>query len=89
MTKNGFPNIILFLIAHDSLLNLNFSLTLVHVQAYDGASNMLGKDSGVAKRLNDENDKALTMHCLGNCASLSANSIDNMYREMRDCMDLP
>ena len=50
----------------------------MHSQAYEGESKMLGKDSGVAKRLNDDNGKALQMHSLRYCASLSVKSIDNV-----------
>ena len=44
---------------------------------------MLGKEPGVTKRLNDENEKDLPMHCV----SLFVKSIDNAYIGMRDFMD--
>ena len=57
-------------------------------QACDGAHDVLGKDSGVSKRLNDENEKALPIYCLGHCASLFVKSIENFCRGMTDCMDV-
>ena len=49
---------------------------------------MLGKNSGVAKRLKDEHPKALEMHCLGHCLNLSVSSVNNVSRGMKDCMDV-
>ena len=60
----------------------------MRAQAHDGASNMLGKNSGVAKRLKDEHPKALETHCLGHCLNLSVSSVNKVSRGMKDCMDV-
>ena len=59
----------------------------MHGHTCDGASSTLGEDSGVAKRLNDENEKVLLEHYLGHSASLSVKSTRNTCRGMRDHMD--
>ena len=40
-------------------------------QCYDGASNMLGHRTGVAKRIQDLQPKAYPTHCHGHSLSLS------------------
>ena len=69
------------------LLCFKLSLRLLRGQAYDGASNMLGRKSGVAKLIKDVQKKALHSHCLGHSTSLAVKSIDDVTRGMRDCMD--
>ena len=69
-------------------MSVNVSLRLLRGQAYDGASNMLGRKSGVAKLIKDVQKKAIHSHCLGHSTSLSVRSIDDVTRGMRDCMDV-
>lgn len=45
------------------LVRLQLSLDDCRVQCYDGASNMMGKNSGVAKKVQAIQSKAFTTHC--------------------------
>ena len=69
------------------MLSFKLSLRLLRGQACDGASNMLGRKSGVAKLIKDVQKKALHSHCLGHSTSLAVKSIDDATRGMRDCVD--
>ena len=53
----------------DSLLRFNLSLESCRGEIYDGASNMLGKKSGVATQLSAIQPKALPTHCFGHSVS--------------------
>ena len=53
----------------DVLLRTQISLEKGRGQCYDGASNMLGKKSGVAKQILDIQPKTYATHC--HCRSLS------------------
>ena len=53
----------------DVITWLQLSLNDCRCQCYDGKNNMLGKRSGVAKRIQDEQPKAHVTHC--HCHSLS------------------
>ena len=69
------PNIeasMLISMIKDSLIRFNLSITKIRGQCYDGASNMSGKRSGVAKKISDEEPRALFMHCYGHSLSLAA-----------------
>ena len=53
----------------DVLLRTQIFLDECRGQCYDGASNMLGKKSGVAKQISDIQPKAVVTHC--HCHSLN------------------
>ncbi len=55
----------------DCLLRLNLSLSKARGQCYDGASNMSGAKSGVAKRIQDEEKRAVYTHCYGHALNLA------------------
>ena len=55
----------------DVLLKLQLSLAYCRGQCYDGASNMLGHKTGVAKRIQDVQPKAHATHCHGHSLRLS------------------
>ena len=55
----------------DVLLKLQLSLVNCRGQCYDGASNMMGHKTGVAKRIQDLQPKAYPTHCHGHSLSLS------------------
>lgn len=59
----------IYSVLKDVISRLQLSLHDCRGQCYDGASNMLGKKSGVAKRIQDEQPKAHVTHC--HCHSLS------------------
>ena len=54
----------------DVLLRVSLSLSQCVGQAYNGASNMAGHLSWVAKRIQDEEPKALFVHCMAHCLNL-------------------
>ena len=59
----------------------------MHSQACDCTSNMLRKNSSVAKQMLEDFKKALPSHCLGYSTSLSVLSVDNLSCCIKDCMD--
>ena len=59
----------------DALIRSQLSIRDLRGQCYDGASNMLGKTSGVARRIQEIQPKALDTHC--HCHSLSLSIKDS------------
>ena len=55
----------------DTFIRLQLSLSNCRGQCYDRASNMLGKKSGVAKKIQACQPKAHATHCHGHALSLS------------------
>ena len=49
---------------------MNLQLTQCRGQAYDGAANMAGRLSGVAMRLQSEQNSILFVHCMAHCLNL-------------------
>lgn len=70
----------------DILLRFNLDLSDCRGQTYDGASNMLGKRSGVATELSSEQPKAVVTHCQGHSLSLAVKSLTNDCKILRDTM---
>ena len=58
-------------IIRDTLLRMNLSLARARGQCYDGAANMSGAKSGAAKRLSDEEPRAVFTHCYGHALNLA------------------
>ena len=56
----------------DALLRLNLDTRKCRGQCYDGASNMSGHRSGVAKQSRDEEPRALYLHCHAHALNLAA-----------------
>ena len=54
----------------DSLLHLGILFDKYRGQAYDGAWNFQGHISVVAKKFQDDNDTAISVHCLAHCVNL-------------------
>ena len=83
------PNIksdTIFMAIKDCLVRMRLSLKDLRGQAYDGASNMLGKKSGVAVRIAAEQPKALATHCLGHSLNLGIKRTMTSSKMMRDVM---
>ena len=57
--------------AMDCLKRFNISVAKLRGQCYDGASAMSGAKSGVAKRIQDEEPRAVFTHCYGHAISLA------------------
>ena len=67
---------------------IRFSLTLddCRGQTYDGASNMMGKRSGVLSKIIEEQPKAIATHCEGHSLSLAVKSLTMECPIIRDTM---
>ena len=67
---------------------MRFNLSLQHCrgQTYDGASNMMGKKSGVATKLIVEQPKALITHCQCHSLSLAAKNLTGCSKILCDTM---
>ena len=71
----------------DVLLKLQLSLAYCRGQCYDGASNMLGHKTGVAKRIQDVQTKARSTHCHGHSLSLSVKDTVKNCKLLLNTMD--
>jgi hypothetical protein len=83
------PNIAASTIASvikDSLLRLQLSLSDCRGQCYDGASNMLGKRSGVAQKILECQPKAHPTHCHAHCLSLCVKEATKTCKLLSDTM---
>ena len=70
----------------DILRRCSLSLSDCRGQTYDRASNMMGKKSGVATVILQEQPKAIKLHCLGHSLSLSVKSLTSECPILRDSM---
>ena len=70
----------------DVLLRFNLSLDLCRGQIYDGASNMVGKKSGVATQIPKIQPKALLTHCYGHSLSLAVKDLTSNCKILGDTM---
>ena len=68
----------------DFLIRMQRSLNDLRAQAYDGASNMFGKNTGVSIQIAAEQSKALLTHCQGHLLNLGIKTI--MTKQMKDVM---
>ena len=59
-------------VARDTFQRLNLSFSKLRGQCYDGASSMSGAKSGVAKRISEEEPRAVYTHCYGHSINLAA-----------------
>ena len=71
----------------DALLRTQISLDNCRGQCYDGASNMLGKKSGVAKQILDIQPKVFATHCYCHSLSLSVKETTKKSKILSDTMD--
>ena len=76
------------LVIKDVLLKLQLSLAYCRGQCYDGASNMLGHKTGVAKRIQDVQPKAHSTHCHGHSLSLSVKDTVKNCKLLLNTMDI-
>ena len=70
----------------DSMISFEVPLQNLRGQTYDGASNMMGKNSGVAQQILKEQPKALSTHCRGYSLSLSIKAANKQCRILNDVM---
>ena len=75
--------------AQDILQNgLKLSFQNMCTQAYNGAANMLGKNSGMGSTLICKFEKALHLHSLRHCINLATKSANLVSSRMKDCIDV-
>ena len=72
----------------DILIRMNLSLNDCRGQTYDGASNMMGKKSGVSTKILAEQPKAVAIHCQGHSLSLSVKSKTKECDILHDIMSV-
>lgn len=70
----------------DILSRYQLNPDLCRGQCYDGASNMLGKSSGVAVQIRELQPLALEMHCHAHSLSLSVKDTTKHIKILRDTM---
>ena len=77
----------IFLSLKAYLISLGIPFTNCRGQAYDGASNFQGHISGVAKRFQDENPSAISVHCLAHCINLCVQDIARKNKCVKDALN--
>ena len=75
-------------VVKDVFLRLNLSFAKVRGQCYDGASNMSGTRSGVAKQILDMQPKALFTHCYGHSLNLAVSDTFKKCKTMKKALDI-
>ena len=68
------------------MVRLNIQLENCRSQAYNGASNMLGKKLGVATQILSEQPKAVVPHCEGHLLSLAVKDLTTNCKVLSDTM---
>ena len=71
----------------DVLIRLCLPLQHCRGQCYDGASNMSGRRSGVATRIQLEEPRALYVHCMGHSLNLAVQDTSRSVKVMADAFD--
>ena len=72
----------------DCLTRFSLPLKLCRGQCYDGASNMLGRKSGVGTKICEIQPKALLTHCHAHSLSLSVKDTTSDSKVLSDVMDI-
>ena len=75
-------------IVKDSLLRFNLFLVKVRGQCYDGARNMSGLHSGVAKRILDEDPRAVFTHCYGHAPNLASSDTVRNCKVLKSALEI-
>ncbi len=71
----------------DVLLRFNISKNKLRGQCYDGAASMSGAQTGVAKRISDEEPRAVYTHCYGHALNLAVADSVKACKCMRNALD--
>ena len=74
------PSSTIVTVMKDILLRYQLNLDVCRSQCYDGASNMLGKLSGVATQIFAEKPKAHYTHCHSHSLSLTVKDVTKTLR---------
>jgi len=70
----------------DALIRFQVPLTMIRGQCYDG-STAAGARSGVAKRIQEKEPRAVFTHCFGHALNLSVSDTVKRSSLLRDCLD--
>ena len=70
----------------DVLLQMNLKLVQCCGQCYDGASNMSGTRGGVARKIVDEESRALYTHCYGHALNLAVSDTVKKITTLQGCL---
>ena len=70
----------------DSLIRMQLSLNDLRAQAFDRASNMFGKNTGVSAQIAAEQPKALSTHCQAHSLNLGIKTTTTNSKQMKDLM---
>lgn len=76
----------LFAVIKDLLIRCNLPLDMCRGQAYDGASNMQGRRSGVVAQFLAENPAAVPVHCFAHSLNLCLQGIGRNYGVHSRCL---
>ena len=76
----------LFALLTDTLLSLGLSLNQIRAQCYDGASNMRGRYSGLAARVQEVENRAIYIHCHAHQLNLALQSACCAVRDIRNVL---
>ena len=80
-------SLMLFSVIDDILARMNLSFSKIRGQCYDGASNMSGSRSGVAKLVQDKEPRALYTHCYGHSLNLPASDMLQKIKILKSAME--
>lgn len=69
------------------LLSLGIPFEKCRGQAYDGARNFQGHVSGVAKRFKNDNDAAISVHCLAHCVNLCLQEVARSSKPVKEALN--
>ena len=75
-------------VIRDALVRMKLGLSKCRGQCYDGASNMSGPRSGVAKQLRDDEPRALYLHCHGHALNLAVGDAIKRCKHTKDALDI-
>ena len=70
----------------DYLIRMQLSLNYLRAQAYDGDSNIFGKNSGVSVQIAAGQPNALSTHCQGHSLNLGIKTTMTNSKQMKDVM---
>ena len=72
----------------DALVRLNLVLSKCRGQCYDGASAMSGVRSGLAKQLNEDENRAVFLHCYGHALNLAVDDSVKNSKPLKDALEI-
>ena len=72
----------------DTLLRMNLKIEHCRGQCYDGASSMSGAKKGVAKKLRDEEPRAIYTHCYGHALNLAIGDCVKQCKVMKTAFEV-